>query len=174
MDKALHIKQVKLEEVELLRKLAIQTFEETFGQDNTPEQLQEFFDRNYSTEKLRAEIQDPESQIDFLMQDSVPVGFLKVNWGTTQTEQELEDAIEIQRIYILKAYQGQGLGKVLFEHAMSIADKSQHKWVWLGVWEHNVKAQEFYKKYGFEKFGEHQFLVGDKVDTDWLMKKALK
>lgn len=55
-----------------------------------------------------------------------------------------------------------------------MAKAGEFDWAWLGVWEGNVKAQGFYRKYGFEKFSEHSFKVGDKVDTDWLMRKALK
>ncbi|MGT2665729.1 GNAT family N-acetyltransferase [Streptococcus rifensis] len=168
------IKPVSSDELPILRELAIQTFRETFGHDNSEAQLQEFFDKDYSLEQLQKELADPETEVDFLMLNGQPVGFIKLNWGQAQTEQELEDGFEIQRIYVLNAYQGQGLGKFLFDYAMEVAANSGKTWAWLGVWEHNVKAQRFYEKYGFEKFGEHHFEVGDKVDTDWLMKKALK
>lgn len=94
--------------------------------------------------------------------------------GVTQTEHDLENAFEIQRIYILNECQGLGLGKKLFELALDMAKEGGFDWAWLGVWEHNVQAQGFYRKYGFEKFSEHSFKVGDKVDTDWLLRKALK
>lgn len=109
-----------------------------------------------------------------MRRDGEVVGYLKVNWGEDQTEQELEDSFEIQRIYILNAYQGHGLGQFLFEFALERAYASGKSWAWLGVWENNLKAQALYRKYGFEKFSEHSFAVGDLVDTDWLMKKALK
>lgn len=64
--------------------------------------------------------------------------------------------------------------KRLFTFALERANELGFTWAWLGVWEHNTKAQALYKKYGFEKFSEHQFAVGDKVDTDWLMRKYLK
>ena len=88
------------------------------------------------------------------MHEEEIAGFLKVNWGSAQTERELEDAFEIQRLYVLQKIVFLGLG--------------------LGVWEHNTKAQEFYNRYGFEKFSQHHFMVGQKVDTDWLLKKKLR
>jgi ribosomal protein S18 acetylase RimI-like enzyme len=45
--------------------------------------------------------------------------------------------------------------------------------IWLGVWEHNHQAIKFYTTWGFEKFGDHLFLLGDDPQTDWLMKKEL-
>lgn len=174
MQKKLSIDLVKDEEVTTLRDLAIQTFTETFGGHNTDEQLQEFFEQDYTLEVLGKELKSTENEVYFLRKDGEVVGYLKVNWGEDQTEQELEDSFEIQRIYILNAYQGHGLGKFLFAFALERAYASGKSWAWLGVWENNLKAQALYRKYGFEKFSEHSFAVGDLVDTDWLMKKALK
>lgn len=165
---------IQPEEVAELRQLAMTTFRETFGHDNTEEQLQAYFETDLSESVLRAELANSESGWYFASVDGKNIGFLKVNWGQAQTEQELEKGFEIQRLYVLKAYQGYGLGKALFEHALDLAHQSGCDWAWLGVWEHNDKAQAFYKKYGFEKFAEHQFPVGDKIDIDWLLKKALK
>ena len=47
------------------------------------------------------------------------------------------------------------------------------EWAWLGVWERNFKAQDFYYRFGFERFSEHQYITGDTVDTDWLLRKKL-
>lgn len=160
------IRKVNQDELSLLQKIAIQTFRETFAFDNTAEQLQDFFDEAYTLSALKSEIY-------FILMSGKAAGFLKVNWGSSQTEQVLEDAFEIQRVYILKAYQGQGLGKQLFEFALERAQISGLSWVWLGVWEKNFKAQSLYAKYGFKKFAEHTFAVGNKVDMDWLLKKSL-
>ena len=168
------IKKVTLDKLATLQELSIQTFRETFAFDNTEEELQQFFDDSYTLEQFKKEIINPESDVRFVLVDGREVGFMKVNWGAAQTEHELENAFEIQRIYILNECQGLGLGKKLFELALDMAKEGRFDWAWLGVWENNIRAQVFYQKYGFEKFSEHPFQVGDKVDTDWLMRKALK
>ena len=155
------VEKVTLDKLEALQKLSIDTFRETFGFDNTEEELQQFFDENYTLAQLEKDVTDKESDVRFVKVDA-------------QTEHELENAFEIQRIYILSECQGFGLGKKLFELALDMAKAGEFDWAWLGVWEGNIKAQGFYHKYGFEKFSEHLFKVGDKVDTDWLMRKALK
>ncbi|MGT2907570.1 GNAT family N-acetyltransferase [Streptococcus dentiloxodontae] len=169
------LEKIEMEDVNKLRDIAIQTFTETFAHDNTPEQLQAFFDQAYTIEVLSAELSHPESLYRFIKVDGQIAGYLKVNWGAAQTEHELADAFEIQRIYVLQKFQGLGLGKQMFEFALEIAEQKGFTWAWLGVWEHNFKAQAFYKKYGFEKFAEHAFPVSDdKVDVDWLLRKRLK
>ncbi|EFW89599.1 GNAT family N-acetyltransferase [Streptococcus equinus] len=170
----IRVEKVTLDKLDVLQKLSIDTFRETFGYDNTEEELQQFFDDSYTLEQLEKDVTDAESDVRFVLVDGREVGFMKVNWGAAQTEHELENAFEIQRIYILSECQSLGLGKKLFELALDMAKKGGFDWAWLGVWEDNVKAQGFYRKYGFEKFSEHSFEVGDKVDTDWLMRKALK
>lgn len=168
------IRKVEVAEVEILAELAKQTFHETFAHDNTEEQLQEYFEEAYALPVLTAELENPESATYFIQVEDKIAGYLKVNWGAAQTEQELADAFEIQRIYILQEFQGLGLGKKVFEYSLELAQKGDFTWAWLGVWEKNFKAQGFYAKYGFEKFSEHHFPVGEKIDTDWLLKKKLK
>ena len=40
---------------------------------------------------------------------------------------------------------------------------------WLGVWENNFRAIKFYEKYGFKKIGQHNFLLGNDLQTDYLL-----
>ena len=168
------IRKVEKADVGVLSQVAKQTFRETFAHDNTEEQLQEYFEETYSLRVLPTELENPDSETYFIMHEEEIAGFLKVNWGNAQTERELENAFEIQRLYVLQTYQGFGLGKQLFEFALELAENNGFSWAWLGVWEHNTKAQSFYNRYGFEKFGQHRFMVGQKVDTDWLLKKKLR
>ena len=168
------IRKVEKADVEVLAKIAKQTFRETFAHDNTERQLQEYFDEVYDLRVLTAELENPESSTYFITIEDEIAGYLKVNWGGAQTERELGDAFEIQRFYVLQRFQGLGLGKQLFEFALELATKNSFSWAWLGVWEGNLKAQAFYNRYGFEKFSQHHFMVGQKVDTDWLLKKKLR
>lgn len=161
-------------DIPALSNLCADTFRETFSHDNTEEELQAFFDEAYNHDVLKRELDNDESETYLAYVDDVLAGYLKVNWGGAQTERKLENAFEVQRIYVLKAYQGYGVGRALFDKAMRIAESGDFAWAWLGVWEKNYKAQHFYKHYGFEKFGEHKFIVTpEKVDIDWLLKKSL-
>jgi ribosomal protein S18 acetylase RimI-like enzyme len=83
-------------------------------------------------------------------------------------------AIEISRIYVTKQSKGRGVGKALMDKCIGTATEMNKAQIWLGVWEHNLHAINFYKKAGFEKYGEHIFMLGSDPQTDWLMKKQLK
>ena len=129
------IRKVLPEEVEELKVISEDTFRETFAHDNTESQLQAYFDTALSEEVLLDEITHEESRYFFIIVDDVKAGFLKTNVGSAQTEQHLDNAFQIQRIYISQAFQGMGLGKRLFEFALQEARDLGCDWAWLGVWE---------------------------------------
>ena len=45
--------------------------------------------------------------------------------------------------------------------------------VWLGVWEENLRAISFYKKWGFREVGNHIFTVGNDPQNDFIMELEL-
>ena len=81
--------------------------------------------------------------------------------------------MEIERIYLRGEYHGQGFGKALMQKSADLALKSGRDWLWLGVWEENKPAIEFYSRQGFEPFSQHDFYMGDNLQRDILMKKRL-
>lgn len=73
------VEKVTLDKLEALQKLSIDTFRETFGFDNTEEELQQFFDENYTLAQLEKDVTDKESDVRFVKVDGREVGFMKVN-----------------------------------------------------------------------------------------------
>jgi diamine N-acetyltransferase len=98
---------------------------------------------------------------------------LKINFGSSQTEQKDKNSLEIERIYVLKEYHGKKVGQVLYDCALKIAKEKQIEFVWLGVWEKNPRAISFYTKNGFEAFDKHVFVLGTDEQTDIMMKLTL-
>ena len=157
-----------------LRALSRRTFRETFAADNTPAALQAHLDRAYALEKLRAELSNPYSQFWFLYEKGSLAGYLKLNEAPAQTELHDPVSLEIERIYVARAFQGHGLGGMLMARAIETAQARGKRYIWLGVWEKNKKARSFYQKHGFRKIGSHPFSVGDAVQTDDIMRKDLQ
>ena len=102
------------------------------------------------------------------------VGYLKINFGSAQTDLNDRDAMELERIYVLGKFQGKSIGKKLLTDVIQIAKKKEMNYLWLGVWKKNEKAIEFYKKQGFTTFNSHSFKMGTEIQTDLLMKLTLK
>jgi ribosomal protein S18 acetylase RimI-like enzyme len=106
--------------------------------------------------------------------DEKVIGYLKLNKGGSQTEVKDNDALEIERIYVLKEFQGKKVGQFLFDKAIKIAKEHHIAYVWLGVWEENKRALQFYTQNGFVEFDQHVFVLGDEAQTDIMMKLQLR
>ncbi|MDD1540121.1 GNAT family N-acetyltransferase [Riemerella anatipestifer] len=167
------IKKVKTNEVELLQEVSKTTFYETFAADNTPENMQKYLDESFSVKCLREELLDEFSEFYFARVNGELAGYLKLNFGASQTELKDSKAIEIERIYVLKAFQGKRVGQALYEYALQVARDRGVDYIWLGVWEQNHKVIRFYEKNGFVAFDKHLFVLGDDLQTDIMMKLKL-
>jgi ribosomal protein S18 acetylase RimI-like enzyme len=169
--KSITIQPIGISEVLQLQSIAKQTFTETFSSQNTKENMEQYLGEALSVEQLSSELKDSNSLFYFALAESNLVGYLKLNTGSSQTEIQSEASLEIERIYVLKAYQGKHIGQALYEKALTVARELKVHYVWLGVWEKNEKAIQFYTKNGFVEFDQHNFTLGNDVQVDILMKK---
>ena len=167
------IRAIGLSDLEHLQVIGRATFSETFSSGNTAKDMEQYLREQFTTEKLTAELTHAESHFYFAEMDARVIGYLKVNFGHAQTDLRDERAMEIERIYVLNAYQSQGVGRLLHDKAIAIAKDAGAPYVWLGVWEHNPKAIAFYRKNGFVEFDKHLFTLGSDEQTDILMRLEL-
>ena len=157
-----------------LQKIGKLTFSETFSSDNSENNLRSYLDTAFSTEKVKGELSDENSGFYFAELENEIIGYLKVNYGDSQTEIRSEKAVEIERIYVLKEFYGKKVGQILYEKAIELAKDIDADFIWLGVWEQNPRAIRFYEKNGFSAFDKHIFKLGNDEQTDIMMKLKLK
>jgi ribosomal protein S18 acetylase RimI-like enzyme len=167
------IRRSNFEDTAAMRDVAIRSYTDTFADSNTPENMKAFFTESYSLSKLQDEYYEPLSVLYLACDGEKVVGFLRLRVNDEVKNELGENTIELQRLYIDTAYHGKQIGKNLMEKALIYARENRYDWIWLGVWERNFNAQHFYAKWGFEKFGEHVFQMGDDPQIDWLLKKKL-
>jgi diamine N-acetyltransferase len=153
-----------------LLSISRSTYYNSFIADNTAENMQLYLDSAFSRNTLTEELEKNESEFYFVSLMDVVVGYFKINWGDAQKDMKGKDAIEIERIYVLKEFQRKKLGRQMLEKIIEIAKHKSVKYIWLGVWEKNIKAIRFYDRNSFEKFGTHDFMLGNERQTDLLMK----
>ena len=167
------INKIGIEQIDQLQQIGRQTFSETYAESNSAENMAKYLEEAYSYEKLSVELNDPNSAFYFAMMDKDVIGYLKLNFGASQTDLKDNNALEIERIYVLREFHGKKIGQLLFDKAIEVA-KAQHvAYVWLGVWEENKRALQFYTKNGFIEFDQHVFVLGDEAQTDIMMKLEL-
>lgn len=164
------IKKIGPEEILQLQKIGRQTFYETFFESNTEENMKNYLENGFSIDKITSEVNNKNSEFYFAKLDEEVIGYLKLNFGKSQTELKDDKALEIERIYVLKEFHGKKVGQILYEKAIEIAKNKKSDYVWLGVWEENLRAINFYKKNGFVEFDKHIFKLGNDEQTDIMMK----
>ncbi|HEY5591583.1 MAG TPA: GNAT family N-acetyltransferase [Paludibacter sp.] len=169
----IHIKKVTQNNIDQLQKIGRQTFFETFSAGNTVENMTKYLEERFSIEKLTTELNDKNSEFYFATLDNNVIGYLKLNVGQSQTELQDDKALEIERIYILREFHGKNVGQLLYNRAIQIAKQKKADYIWLGVFEGNPRAINFYKKNGFVEFDKHVFKLGNDEQTDIMMKLIL-
>lgn len=162
-----------INDAELIADISRQTFYDTFAPDNTEADMEKFLGQQFTKGRLMLEVGAPENEFLLAYCGDAVAGYLKLREGKKRNEPGDANAIEIARLYVVKAFIGQGIGRLLMQSAIDIAKEKGKDVVWLGVWEHNQRAIRFYTAWGFQKFGECDFLLGNDLQHDWLMKKDL-
>ena len=169
----IEITKIGEEEILQLQEIGRQTFYETFSESNTEENMKSYLEDGFSINKITNELNDENAEFYFAKIDDKIIGYLKLNFGQSQTELKDDKALEIERIYVLKEFHGKKVGQILYDKAIEIAKKKNSDFIWLGVWEENPRAINFYKKNGFVEFDKHIFKLGNDEQTDIMMKLKL-
>lgn len=168
------IRECSLRDIEKIKLISEKTFYETFCDENSEEDMENYLKENFSYEQVEREIKKEGSIFYIVENNDEVVAYMKINFDKAQTEEGYLNTLEVQRIYILQEYKGRKIGKRLIEIAKKIAQKNELNYIWLGVWENNFNAIKFYEKQGFKKFATHIFKLGDDEQTDNLMKFIIK
>lgn len=141
------------------------TFVESYSKYNTKENMELYLEENITLQKLTHELNNPDSEFYLALKNSSVIGYLKVNFGPAQNDLNDNQSLEIERIYISNEFYGKGFGQLLFNKAVAIAKSHHLSYIWLGVWENNVKALNFYQRNGMTEFDKHSFMFGKDKQT---------
>ncbi|MFT0846714.1 GNAT family N-acetyltransferase [Actinomycetaceae bacterium L2_0104] len=158
-------------DVDELAHVSAETFVEAFGDQNSAEDLDAYMRKAFAREKLVDELGNRGSLFFLAYLDGELAGYLKLNLGEAQSEDIGSCALEVERIYTLARFKRRGLGRTMMARAFDEAASRSLNTVWLGVWEHNRAAREFYEHLGFVAFGSHVFTLGSQEQTDLLMRR---
>jgi len=169
----MNIRYGTTDDSKMLAEFGAKAFYDSFAKDNTEENIRLYLKKTYSPEIQLSELTNPGVVFLIAESDGGIVGYVKINLNN-KTE-GLKDAktLELERIYAAKEHIGKGVGKALMLASIEEAKRRGCDSVWLGVWEKNPRAIEFYKKWGFKEIGTHIFILGDDPQKDYIMELRL-
>ena len=167
------IRRGKAGDAALLAEIGARTFSETFAPDNSQEDMAAYLATAFSGSQQSRELADRETLFLIAESDGVAVGYAMLRSGNVLEDVTGENPIELVRLYVSQERLGSGVGAALMRACIAEAGRRGHRTLWLGVWEHNARAQAFYRKWNFTDIGTHVFQLGDDPQTDILMQRAI-
>ncbi|MFB9748808.1 GNAT family N-acetyltransferase [Leifsonia shinshuensis] len=162
-----------------LASVAAVTFPLACPPHTTEEAKAAFIATVLSAERFGEYTVDPERRL-LVAEDAAGevIGYTMVNLGEpadadVRAALRVRPTAELSKCYVLPGHHGEGVAGRLMEASLAAAAAAGAEGIWLGVNEENARAQRFYGKHGFERVGSKRFLVGDRLEDDWVMERAL-
>jgi len=169
----LTIRRATLDDAVLLAELGAKTFSDTFAADNTPEDMAAYLAAAFGPTQQAAELTDPHCVALIAEKDSVAIGYALLRTHAAPDCITGHQPVELVRLYVAQESIGSGVGAMLMQSCIDEARTIGFDTLWLGVWEHNQRAQKFYLKWDFQTVGTHAFQLGTDTQTDYLMQRGL-
>ncbi len=167
------IRSASLDDVVLISVLATTTFYEAYFEQDDPHDLANYISESFDIERVREEFADAASHFLIAELDEKAVGYARLVAGSRHSSITTENTMELRRIYVLEHVWRTGVGETLLSECITTARDSGAASIWLGVWERNVRAQDFYLKHGFAQRGELEFPYGGSVGINLVMEKLI-
>ena len=170
------LRRITLKDVPALSLIAKKTFYDTFTGTCTPADMDNFLNKFYNENTLATEVEDRVMEYFFAEIEGEIVGYILFSNGREDfAEIQGSTALELKRLYVVEAFHGKGIAQQMMQFFLDHAKSQGYDSVFLGVWEHNLRAQKFYHKYGFVKSSHtHDFPIGDTPQTDVYMWKSVE
>ncbi len=162
----------------LLSGLMCRTFYDTFVGTATEEDMQAALADWFNVPRLVSRLGDPHGRAYVAeAADGTPAGYLWLRQHVPPfpaPDAPEGGALELQNLYVEKAWYSTGLGAALMQTFYREAAARSCTYLFLGVWEYNFRAQRFYTKEGFAYTGhDHPFPIYNTPQTDqWWEKKV--
>jgi ribosomal protein S18 acetylase RimI-like enzyme len=167
------IRRAAMGDASLLADLGTRTFSDTFAVDNTPEDMAAYLSSFFNPALQAEELADPNTTFLIAEIDGIAAGYAKLQLSAAPSYIKGPKPVELSRLYVSNELIGSGVGAALMEACIGEASKADYSTIWLGVWEHNERAQEFYKRWGFQVVGEHIFQLGSDEQRDLVMEREV-
>jgi diamine N-acetyltransferase len=169
----MNVRYGDLSDAMLLAKLGAKTFHDAFAKDNTPENIRLYIEKSFSEKIQMNELSMPDIVFLIAEWEDAPVGYAKLKMNSHDEAVKGAKVVEVERIYASQEYIGKGVGKELMKPCINEARQRGCDSLWLGVWEKNQRAIEFYAKWGFQEVGTHIFMLGKDPQRDFVMELNL-
>jgi ribosomal protein S18 acetylase RimI-like enzyme len=132
-------------------------------------ELEDYLDYTYHIDKIASSLRKENNQFFLAIADGTAVGFAKLIKHSLNEELDFLFQAELQKLYVLPAYHGRGVGNALMNMVVNAAELMEPDCLWLDTHVSNARAIKFYERHGFAKSGTAQFTIGSQTFDYYLM-----
>lgn len=157
----------------MLAQLAERFFRDTFGTLNTAEDMDVHARKHYGPDKQLRELEDPSLGYLIAEVDGKAAGFAMIGEPRSESCARFERPVELFRFYIDNEWHGKGIAVPLMQECYAEARARGGRTVCLNVWQKNPRAIRFYEKVGYRIEGTQPYVLGNDVQTDWVMVRGI-
>jgi ribosomal protein S18 acetylase RimI-like enzyme len=169
------IRSATLADAETLARFAERTFRDAFAADNQPGDMDAYCASAFTPDVMRGYLADASiSTIVAVGAEGALVAYAQLRDAASDDVAPMDEPLELWRFYVDQVHHGRGVAQQLMAAVIDAARARGAGTLWLGVWEHNAKAQAFYRKFGFVVVGSHTFVLGSDVQTDRVMARSVR
>jgi ribosomal protein S18 acetylase RimI-like enzyme len=158
-------------DAEALAAFARASWIATFGGLYPQADLDAYLAASFAPEIQRAQIAAAGESYLLACEGGEIVGYCRMGG----LDMPVDDArgVELHRLYVHERVKGRGVAQALMDQAIEWARARDAHAIYLSVWENNLRAQAFYRRYGFTDHSEWSFMVGRVADRDLIWKLTL-
>jgi ribosomal protein S18 acetylase RimI-like enzyme len=141
MSPGLEVSEASLADAESLSALSIRTYVDAWGHEFEPDDLAWHLERTLSVPRWREHL--ARDRVLWVRRADRPVAFVQFGPGRNPGE------ILIDRLYVDKELQGQGIGGDLLRRVLAEPEVVATDAVTIEVWQDNADARRLYERFGF-------------------------
>lgn len=160
------IRHATPEDAPLLAVFAAQAFTETYRELSDAQEIADYVAEHFQPQVLSAVIADPACTVLLAWVGAQLAGYAILKDEPAPGCVTGPAPLKLWRIYLGAGFIGQGLGAQLMRAVHAGARSRGARTLWLGVYDRNVRAVQFYERFGFAKVGGQEFLFGGQIYID--------
>ncbi len=169
----IRLTEPELNDIRVLAELGSQTFIQSYRDVLDQESLQTYTQQAFAAERIAQELEDPQVYYLLALDHQRACAYAKLIASPVPKPLSLQQAIELQRLYVIPQYWGRAIGTRLMETLLEWAHRHHYQHMWLRVWQENERAIAFYQRWNFRIVGQEPYVVGNCSETVWLMSHDL-
>ena len=157
-----------------LAALAREAFREAYLDMLDLDEIEDYVSKNFTPDSFGADLEDEASTVLVATLGPRLIGYAQVkrsHWPDCVTGPA---PIELARLYLRREATGKGIGATLMRAVHAEARRRQGETLWLGVYDRNERARDFYKRWGFVDVGTKAFWFGGRSYDDPVMSAPVR